>query len=353
MGNPKKLEMDQHTRQKVAIFDAYLKRYLKIVSKGGYSRVSIYDPCAGKGIYGDCVGSALTACNNIRAHLPYAPSVGFHLYLNEPDDDNRKELSKVCSYEFVECIDNQKAESFIEKYCSAGHSGHKLWFIDPYGYTQVGRSSVSKIMEQASSEVLLFIPLTFIYRFLNGNLDHDAKLKPVAKFLNDYSIAQKEARLCSTPIAFADLISRKMQELYNYSWHATMVEGPLHYSLVFISRHHYGLEKFLEARDKILKDQCSSQLSLIPMGEEKELLAILPDRGVDNCEMYMLGLKNGFTPSGVRACLEKLESRELIHIKKNDGVKRGKGIFFLGKKYYKNNDRRIVISASINQGSLF
>ena len=162
MGNPKKADMDHHTRQKVAIYDAYLKRYLRIVSQGGYPRVNLYDPCAGKGTYGDCDGSAVVACNNIRANSSCVPNEGYHLFLNEPNEENREELAKACSYNFVECIDSLDAESFISKCCRQRHVGHKLWFIDPYGYTQVRRSSVTEIMDQKSSEVLLFIPLTFI-----------------------------------------------------------------------------------------------------------------------------------------------------------------------------------------------
>lgn len=268
MGNPRKNSMDQHTRQKVAIYDAYLQRYLKIVSKN-YSRVNLYDPCAGKGMYGDCPGSAVTACNNICSHGIHAPSDGFHLYLNEPDDDNRSSLSDACTYSFVECIDSKDANRFIHTCCNQEHKGHKLWFIDPYGYTQVRRASISKIMIQHNAEILLFIPLTFIYRFLNGDLDNYNKLKPVAQFLEDYSITKVEAQSCSSPMDFADLISRKMQNKYGFSWHATMQEGGNCYSLVFISKHHYGLEKFLEARDSILMDKSNTQLSFVPLGEEK------------------------------------------------------------------------------------
>ena len=352
MGNPRKSDMDQHTKQKVAIYDAYLKRYLKIISQGGYPRVNLYDPCAGKGKYGEYDGSAVVACNNIRAHASLAPKEGFHLFLNEPDSENREELTKVCSYDFVECIDEQEAESFILKHCSQKCSGHKLWFIDPYGYTQVRKSSIAKIMSKRSTEVLLFIPLTFIYRFLKG-LNGDGNLQSIARFLKDYSIAQEEAESCSSAPEFADLISRKLQGLYGYSWHATMEEGPLHYSIVFIGKHHYGLEKFLEARDKILNDRSFSQFSLIPMGEERDLLALLPRKGaIDNCQMYVLGLKNGYTPSGARKCLASLEERRLIHVKTDDGVTRKKGFFYLGKQYFKEQDRRIEISVLEEQGSL-
>lgn len=353
MGNPKKTDMEQHTRQKVAIYDAYLKRYLKIVSKS-YSQVNLYDPCAGKGMYGDCAGSAVTACNNIRSHGTYAPTNGFHLYLNEPDEENRTNLSEVCSYPFVECIDNQDANRFITMCCHQEHSGHKLWFIDPYGYTQVGKASITNIMDQSSSEVLLFIPLTFIYRFLNGDLENDNKLKPVAHFLKDYSIAHAEAQSCSSPPEFADLISRKMQKLYGYSWHATMQEGGNCYSLVFISKHHYGLEKFLEARDSILKDKTNTQLSFIPVGEEKDFLALISRHTpLDNCKIYILGLKNGYTPSGARTHLESLEKRKLILVQQLKEGTRRKGSFFLGKKYFENSDYRIKISIREQQGLLF
>lgn len=344
--------MERHTRQKVAIYDAYLKRYLKIISRGGYTRVNLYDPCAGKGKYGESEGSAVVACNNIRSHATLAPRDGFHLYLNEPNSENRDELSHYCSFPFVEEIAAIDAESFISKHCLHKQLGHSLWFIDPYGYTQVRQNSITQIMAQYGSEVLLFIPLTFIYRFLKGAAN-DANLQSVATFLSDYSIAKEEALSCSSASKFAELISRKLQYLYGYSWHATMQEGPLCYSLIFIGKHHYGLEKFLEARSKILSDKTNSRPSLIPMGEERVLLSLLPtNKPITNCQLYALALNNGYTPSEARACLESLELRKLIHVKPMNEVRRRKGIFFLGKKYFEQNDNRIEISIVQEQGTL-
>ena len=252
----------------------------------------------------------------------------------------------------MKCIGNEEANTFIEKQCHTAHEGHKLWFMDPYGYTQIKKLSITKIMEQGNSEVLMFIPLTFIYRFLNGNLQ-DANLQGVANFLKAYSIDQKEAKQCSSALGFADLISCKLQKEYGHSWHATINESGQFYSLVFISKHHYGLEKFLEARDSILKDPTTSQLSLIPIGKERDLLELLPKASaINNCELYLLALNNGFSPSSARGCLESLEKRGAISVTKEAGIKRKKGHFFLGNKYYQNSDIRVQISIPLAQASL-
>ncbi len=354
MGNPKKTDadMDLHTKQKVAIYDAYLKRYLKIVPSNS-SRINLYDPCAGKGKYGEHDGSAIVACKNINYHAAYAPEQGFHIYLNEPNTENRISLQEHCTFPCVDCIDSTDATSFISKHCKQDANGHKLWFIDPYGYTQVNRKSISEIMKLQKSEILLFIPLTFIYRFLQGVSDDNKRLKPIANFLNDYSIAHNEAKNCSSAPEFADLISKKLQTFYGYSWHATMKEGANYYSLVFIGKHHYGLDKFLEARDKILDDLASTQLSLIPMGAERDLLTLIPEKGyINNCEIYHEGLKNGYSTTGNRKHLESLEKRELIHVTPVNGNRRSKSHFFIGNKYYKDQEIRIKISAKHQQCTL-
>lgn len=354
MGNPqKKMTMDQHTQQKVGIYDAYLRRYLKIILNSGFPKISIFDPFAGMGKYGDIDGSALVACKNIISHRAFCRKKNISLYLNEPNDKNRESLESVCNFDFVKQITDMDANKFISIATGKNIEGHKLWFLDPYGYTQIERSSINRIMKQNNTELLLFIPLTFIYRFLNGHLGTDNRLQPIVEFLRDYNIDESEARKCVNPIDFAVLIAKKLQKQYGYSWHATMQEGANCYSLFFISGHIYGLEKFLEARDKILKDNENVQLTLIPMGEERDLLRLIPKgTPIDNCELYELGLNNGYTPASVRKALEVLESQQQIHVIQLGDFVRRKGWFFIGNKYYRNNDHRICVELMFQQGML-
>lgn len=345
MGNPKVGVdgMAPHTQQKVAIYGAYLARYLKIITQSSYDQVNIFDPFAGCGKYGEYDGSAVVACKSIL-NVRGSVYCDCQLYLNEPDEKNKVELQKHCSFDFVKCIDNIDANEFIAKYCRRSMRGHSLWFIDPYGYTQVLRRSLDAVMSRRGTEIVLFIPLSFIYRFLDAR-EGDASLKPIATFLENYSISPEEARKCGTPEQFAGMISRKLQNEYGFCWHATMQEKAQYYSLFFIGKHPYGLEKFLEARDVILKDETMQQFTLMPMGDENDLLKMLQEfKVVNNYEMYICGLKNGFTPKAINNHLKKLEDRGAIAVAPREGVQRKRKAFYIGREYYDNKDLRINIS---------
>lgn len=354
MGNPLKASgVDPHTKQKVAIYDAYLKRYLKIILHGSFSRVNIFDPFAGMGRYDNCDGSAVVACNNIAAHKECFPDKELYLFLNDSSPENLEILRASCCQDFVQCICDEDAEDFIRNRLEEEHSGHKLWFLDPYGYTQVKRSSISNIMNQQNSEVLLFIPTSHIYRFLKGCLQ-DSNLRSIANFLKDYSIEEQQAKNCSSAPEFADLISKTLQGLYNYSWHATMQDRANHYSLVFIGSHYYGLEKFLEARDAILKDPKQHHLSLIPVGKERDLLQLLPkNKPINNCELYLLGLNNGFSPSSMQRLLKSLDEKNEIVVRGVDNFRPRKGSYYIAKKYFSNKETKIQITVKIKQNLLF
>lgn len=68
--------------------------------------------------------------------------------------------------------------------------------------------------------------------------------------------------------------------------------------------------------------------------------------------MYILGLINGYRPANAREHLESLEKRNLILIQLLVEGTRNKGVFYLGKKYFENNDCRIKISIPEQQGWL-
>lgn len=353
MGNPKKsITMDQHTIQKIKIYNAYLIRYLNIILRANFPKIHIFDPFSGIGKYENENGSALVACEAIKRVAPQFPNTSISLYLNDKEEKYISKLQDICNFDFVKCIDCSPAKQFIQKQCSHEHDGPKLWFIDPCGYTQVSEQEITEIMRQAKSEILLFIPLTFIYRFLKG--DHrNPRLQSIANFLNSYSIDDKKAQQCESVEDFAKLISSTMQDKYEYAWHASLKESSNTYSLFFISQHHYGLDKFLEARDFILDKDKTIQLTFFPVGDESIVLDLLrTNNGLNNCQLYKLGINNGYRPAAMNKILKILERKKEITITPVGVKNRKKGSFYNGSDYYRKNDIRTIINVRQEQATL-
>ena len=56
-----------------------------------------------------------------------------------------------------------------------------FYFLDPFTYSTIDISDIQMIMQYRFHEVLLFVPLSFVYRFKKGNV-HQINL-----FLEQYS----------------------------------------------------------------------------------------------------------------------------------------------------------------------
>jgi three-Cys-motif partner protein len=330
-------EMLTHTERKVAIYAAYLDRYLQILTNVPFVKeIAIFEPFAGAGVYLDQrKGSARTAYEII---LQNRNSKRMTFFANELDSGKFQNLSSSMEPEDWVNLSNTDAKEFIEKIIpiERRRRRHRLFFIDPYGYTQIGKQDVDNVLALPDTEVLLFIPLSFIYRFFRnpGDVDVDqdvGQLGCIQRFLESYQLDKRNALDSSNAENFARVVKEGMESEALYVGYATLPAGSNCYALYFLGRHRYGMEKFLESADAIEREY-NRQLELqLIYPDNNELLKFIALRR-ESDDIYEWSLRNNMPMRTLKRALKTFEDQEEIDIEVLDGKRRQRGKFPLGHK---------------------
>ena len=247
--------INPHSKIKLKIYKSYLEAYLSIMCNIRYMQnIFIVEPFAGKGIADNNeAGSALISKQVI-----------------EKTDHKRKDIflilnDKQFAPNLVENIHpdgkhihvyNKDANICIQKFLDyTQKSGcHKLFFIDPWGYTQLTKDTYDKLFSNNSLDTLIFIPIYHIYRFLRKEINA-TQLKPIANFLSDIGIDEKVVQKCSNEQDFILQIQDTLKQRAKTDFvYYKIIKNTTHnseYALFFITKNILGGEKFLEALDKV------------------------------------------------------------------------------------------------------
>ncbi|MDR0800633.1 MAG: three-Cys-motif partner protein TcmP, partial [Endomicrobium sp.] len=206
----KKGNIEVHSKIKLDIYKKYLEAYLSImINVPNCDNISIVEPFAGKGISDNGEnGSALIAKNVIES-INNDSGKNIHLILNDakyykdlvenlqPDKKNK-----------ILCFDKDANEFIIDVLSqNDNNKTHRLFFIDPWGYTQLKEKTYQKIFTAKKLDFLIFIPFYQIYRFLRKEEDSE-QLKPIANFLSDMGINEEDAKKCSNAENFLNEIKK-------------------------------------------------------------------------------------------------------------------------------------------------
>ncbi len=343
--------INPHSKEKLKVYEEYLKQYLPVMINSPFiDNVRIIEPFAGKGIdnMGN-KGSALLAKDIILSFAEKKNYKKIKLYLNDKKEEHYKSLcEKVNSSDFQVEIFNKDADLFITDILkNIKNNTHSFIFIDPYGYTQIKNSTYDLLFSFFGIDILIFIPTSFIYRFLKSD-EKKNEYKPIANFLNDFGIDEKIARILNNINDFSEEIIKgiknKSKAKFVYKKQIKCENGANIYHLFFVSKHIYGADKYLEAIWKIEKDNpdlftFTGELDDLDKSFENEILRT--ER--NNCELYELGIELGFRSSRQQEILRYLEDRRKIRIENMGYQKNKKFCYYTNYNNYKNNDIRIKI----------
>ena len=181
----KKTQTDppEHSEAKVELLNRYIQRYISILNLSPYtSRIHIYDLFCGPGIHenetkGSPVITLETIKNNFfkdKASGRQSTPVDCYFSDNDPSkiDSLRESIAnkhlhypEMGRLEII-CSDyREQVGELIKNAASFGKNDKCFAFIDPYGYSDVDISDIGKILECGKTEVLLWLPTQFMYRF--------------------------------------------------------------------------------------------------------------------------------------------------------------------------------------------
>jgi len=179
-----KTNLLKHSEAKVKLFGEYLKRYLSVICNDGYTeQVNIYDLFCGQGLYEDGgEGSPIVALKQVKEvyyNLIHNKSIRkpkINCYFNDIDSEKLNILQrairdKSLHYSTIGSLTITSNDYLNEvrrlTEIFRNYKNEKAFvFIDPYGYKDVKGEHIKQLMNcNKKVEVLLWLPIQFMYRF--------------------------------------------------------------------------------------------------------------------------------------------------------------------------------------------
>jgi three-Cys-motif partner protein len=375
----KKGRIQEHSKKKLELFRSYLELYLTVLANSrGFRKIIVHDIFAGRGeSAGGEKGSALLAAIEIKKVRDKYPNTPIFLNLNEQNLNNFSHLQNaVTPYINFVSLSRSDANLYISQW-QVPVGSHNLFFVDPYGYTQLSTDNLARLFSMQRCDFLMFVPIYHIYRFLrpSGKLETEEKnfslsfgiidsqetkaennkyYEPIAKFLSGLGIEKEDAENAYSAEDFADVIVRALQKISSSDYvYREIIKNADHnssYCLFYVSKHILGAEKFLEAKSQMRNqirniatqssfDFCFSEI------ESKSILSFIDRNKIyDNISLYEIGIKNGFLPSELKNELRKLEKNGEILVSVLPGKVRNKPGLYVDYAHYKSREGGKIIS---------
>ena len=236
-------------------------------------------------------------------------------------------------------------------------------FIDPYGYKNIRKDLLAKLMENKKTEIILFLPISHMYRFTKTAVEDETttQYEPLRQFV--YSFFPENHKITTNEINIMEYIQYITTALkFNNQFYTTSYyierDATNHFALFFISPHIFGFEKILEV--KWLLDEDNGKGFRLPEAQgnlfteyfseeaktknaeklEKILLTILTQPKTNN-ELYEITLTNEYLPTHTTKILKKWQNTKnnfkVIDIETNKPAR--KNFFYISYNYYKQSPK--------------
>lgn len=176
------IKMLDHSKAKIELLRKYLEKYLNIISNDGYTqKIHIYDLFCGEGVYDNKGEGSPVAILSVLKDLHFinkAKNIKFpqvDLFFNDLEETKINKLKSIIDEKKLHYPEFGKlhfrSKSYNEiveplaKHLLKLKDEKAFIFIDPYGYKEIRASDLKRLLESKKSEVLLFLPTQFMYRF--------------------------------------------------------------------------------------------------------------------------------------------------------------------------------------------
>jgi len=335
----------EHSAIKVRLLRQYLEAYLSVIGHSPYFHgIHVYDLFCGEGIYPNGgKGSPVIILEAIKkikesSTNSYLQSTKFYCTINDID---QKSYSKVSQY-LVEnsdsfswltsmSVENRNYRDFIPELSDKFPRLKKekaFVFIDPYGYSDILVSDIKGLLTGNNSEVLLFLPTQFMYRF-----DNDAAPASLIRFVEELD-PTGEWTGGESGLDFIEKVKTAFRKIMSGSFFVdTFVIAKAKnefFCLFFFTAHIYGFQKMLEAKWAIdeqdgrgwsptsyIKDSgqlgmfAETKIEPITYNLEKKLRDFLQDWKT-NKDVYHFVLEIGYLPRHVNPLLKTMFKDNII-----------------------------------------
>lgn len=343
-----------HSKAKVEYYQKYLSRYLSIMSVAkNIKEVNIFDVFCGKGVYADGgLGSPIRTVQTtkeVRANHPSDKQ--FNLYFNDAEIAFVKQVKKYINEHYPDNKDfcnimylSDSAENLFEKLCvflpKTGFGTRNFLFVDPYGYKDINKQTFQRLMRNQNTEMLLFLPISFMHRFTHYAFNEDANngALRLREFIEQFFPADHKIR-SEEPMdvkEYIDALSEAFTFNGKYYTSSYFIERDSrnYFALFAICNNLLGLEKAVETKWSLdEKDgqgfhqpDKSTQLNLFAEMFKEEnkkehfeelntmILSFIAECGKTNGEIYRFVLRRGYLPKHANDVLRHLQDNNLIKV---------------------------------------
>lgn len=388
MDQNSKKNLLEHSQAKVDIYKTYLENYLSVLGNDKFTKeLVIYDIFCGTGVYENGLeGSPIQAFNAITQHRKRFNDNGWNqkpitLVINDGNAQNVQKVKSylepknggVCALDF-HSKDATTMFDVVKKQIEVKKSGTKCFvFIDPYGYKLIHKSSLLDILKNSGTEVLMFLPVSFMHRFLSkvaDPTDDGAAYKPLIRFIGEFFPETHPVSL-GQKMTVKDYVYHLENALtfdgkfYSIAHFIERSPGAL-FAVFFITSHIYGLNKMLEAKwsqnpisgEGFSLKKKSDQIALFEAEMEEaeldknldflsdELMSELRKKGsMTNIELFEFTLTKRFLPKHINEVLRGLsKNQKNIVCSYIDSSVEGTPLgFYIRWEEYKTKKAKIII----------
>ncbi len=343
-----------HSQAKLDLYQKYLEKYFAILGLAkNITKVNIYDLFSGTGIYENGkAGSPILALEKVRENRIFFEKNNWttkpiKLTINDVDKAkislvrdyiNQLNNPKICDLEYFSLDTSVLFPEVITDLGNQSKFERNLLFIDPYGYKTIDPLNIKKLVDNKRTEIILFLPVSFMHRFKNIALTEERKCYQA---LNDFITKLFPDQ---HPILTPDTLSIKQfieyitegftfqNEFYCVNHTIERSKGNL-FAIFFITSHIYGLERMLSVKWEEDRDFGkghrikSTQQSLFEKDEKKEIESInyvwlsknLHDfieekTQISNLELYEFTLSKGFLPKHTNQILHDWNDQSALTV---------------------------------------
>lgn len=360
----------EHSDAKVKLLGTYLEKYLNIISNNGYTKnIQLFDLFCGEGRYDNLgEGSALTILKKVNelhkinpAKLDTFPKID--VLFNDKNIKKTDKLRKIIENEKLYNSNYGKVryrnlvyKELVQKlsdYLRNRKNTKAFIFIDPYGYKDIDADDIELLMSNQNSEVLLFSPVQFMYRFAKKGTPSALK-KVIDQIIPELDIKE----IGSAKILIEVMKSGFKNYLENkYFVDTFTIEKDINtvYCLFFFSNHIRGFEKMLEAKWELDEQNgkgwsYEKTFSLFPSADttnewETRLVEFIGQSQPTNGELYEFTLRNGYLPRHTGEVLKSLQNgkydKHKLLVVSNKNVKLQKGWFYINYSNYNKEPNKV------------
>lgn len=363
--------MLDHSKAKVLLLQKYLEKYLNIIANDGYTeKINVFDLFCGEGVYeNNGEGSPIAILRTLKElhfinKAKHKEIIKIDLFFNDKDETKIKKLSSIVEEKklhydaFGKVVYTSKDYKGIidglANYTQKLKNEKAFIFIDPYGYKEIRASEIKKLMSSKKSEVLLFLPTQFMYRFDEKGTPE--ALIQIIEELVDIKDWKPSNSVYKFIEQFKDALKNYLGNDFFIDTFAIEKDAATVFCLFFFSSHIRGFEKMLETKWQIDEgegkgwsyektgDLFSSQKTNVL---EEKLLKLIANKKVYNGEIYDFTLRNGFLPTHAVEVLSSLQESKKIEVLSDINESIRKGAFYINYDNYKKAPQKAYFKIKI------